>query len=79
MNHAPVATCYKEGVARSGMTAEEKLRNPRPGSKIEAAQRYGVDLTLLIESLRLTPEERLRDLQRVMEDFEALREAGRKK
>lgn len=61
------------------MTAEEKLRNPRPGSKIEAAQQYGVDLTLLIESLRLTPEERLRDLQRVMEDFEALQHAGRKK
>jgi len=38
--------------------AEERLRNPRPGSKIEAAQRYGVDLTLLIENLRLTPGER---------------------
>lgn len=61
------------------MTAEEKLRNPPPGSKIEAAQRYGVDLSLLIERLRLTPAERLDDLQRVMEDFEALRAAGRKK
>lgn len=61
------------------MTAEEKLRNPPPGSKIEAAQRYGVDLSLLIERLRLTPEERLRDLQRIMEDFEALRDAGGKR
>jgi len=43
--------------------AAERLRNPRPGSKIEAAQRYGVDLTLLIENLRLTPAERVRRMQ----------------
>ena len=39
--------------------AEERLRNPRPGSRIEAAQRYGVDLTLMIEHLRMTPAERV--------------------
>ena len=39
--------------------AEERLRNPRPGSRIAAAQQYGVDLTLLIENLRLTPAERV--------------------
>ena len=33
--------------------AEERLRNPRPGGDIEAAQRFGVDLTLPIEKLRL--------------------------
>jgi hypothetical protein len=40
--------------------AEERLRHPLPGSRIAAAQQYGVDLTLLIENLRLTPAERVR-------------------
>jgi hypothetical protein len=41
-------------------TPEEKLLNPRPGSKIAAAQEYGIDLTQLVENLRLTPAERIR-------------------
>ena len=41
-------------------TPEEKLLNPRPGSKIAEARDYGIDLTLLVSNLRLTPEERLR-------------------
>lgn len=40
--------------------AEERLLHPAPGSRIEAAGRYGVDLTLLVEQLRLTPAERAR-------------------
>ena len=36
--------------------AESRLRNPAPGSRIEAAKEFGVDLTLLIEQLRLDPE-----------------------
>ena len=43
--------------------AEERLLNPKPGSRIEAARDYGVDLTLLIEQLRLTPAERARKLE----------------
>jgi hypothetical protein len=35
--------------------AEKSLLHPAPGSRIEAAQNYGVDLTLLVEQLRLTP------------------------
>lgn len=42
---------------------EEKLLNPPPGGRIEAAREYGIDLTLLVERLRKTPEERVRDLQ----------------
>ena len=38
--------------------AEERLRHPRPGSQIAAAKQFGVDLTLLIENLRLSPAER---------------------
>ena len=40
--------------------AIERLRNPKPGGKIWAAREYGVDLTLLIEALERTPEERVR-------------------
>lgn len=51
-------------------TPEEKLLNPRPGSKIAAAKEFGIDLTLLVRQLRLTPEERLSELQSAMESFE---------
>ena len=47
-------------------TIEEKLLNPKPGSKIAAAKEFGIDLTLLVRQLRLTPEERLNELQSAM-------------
>lgn len=58
-------------------TAEDQLRNPPPGSRVEAARDYGVDLTLLIERLRRTPEERVRDLQQAIGGLEAIRGAAR--
>lgn len=57
--------------------AEERLLNPPPGGRIEAARDHGVDLTLLVERLRKTPEERVRDLQRAAESLAALRGKGR--
>jgi hypothetical protein len=53
--------------------AEERLLNPPLGGRIEAARAHGIDLTLLIERLRKTPEERVRDLQRAAADLEAVR------
>ena len=38
------------------------ITNPPPGSKIAAAKKFGIDLTLLVRSLELTPTERLREL-----------------
>jgi len=58
-------------------TPEEKLLDPRPGSKIAEAKEFGIDLTLIVENLRLTPEQRLRKLQSAMNSFERLREAAR--
>jgi hypothetical protein len=52
-------------------TPEEKLLDPRPGTKIAAAKAFGIDLTLLVRQLRLTPEERLNELQSAMESFES--------
>lgn len=40
--------------------ALERLRNPLPGGKVEAAKRFGVDLTLLMAQMRLSPAERAR-------------------
>jgi len=58
--------------------AEHRLRNPRPGSKIEAAQRYGVDLSLLIENLRLTPAERAQRMHDAADAVRQLRGAARR-
>ena len=52
---------------------EEHLLNPPPGSAAARAREFGIDLTLLIGRLRLTPEERLDDLQRAMRDLEEAR------
>jgi hypothetical protein len=59
--------------------AEERLRNPKPGGAIDVARNFGVDLTLLIENLRKTPEQRLRDLQSTMNSMERLRRDARRK
>ena len=59
--------------------AAQKLRNPVPGSRIEAAQQFGVDLTLLIEQLRLTPEQRLQKLQRASTELEKVRGIARRR
>jgi hypothetical protein len=59
-------------------TAEERLRHPPPGSRAEAARDFGIDLTLLIERLRKTPEERVRDLQSAIEGLEKIRGTARR-
>ena len=59
-------------------TPEEKLLNPRPGSKIAAARDFGIDLTLLVSNLRLTPDERVRNLQSIMRDLAKFEAAGRR-
>ena len=57
--------------------AEERLRHPAPGSRIEAAQTYGIDLTLLIRNLRLTPAERVRNMHDAAAALERIRGAAR--
>lgn len=55
------------------------MLNPRPGSDIAAARDFGIDLTLIVSQLRLTPEERLEDLQETMEFVDELDNARRKR
>ena len=57
---------------------EEKLLNPRPGGKIAEAVQYGLDLTLVVGNLRLTPQQRLENLQGAMDSVEKLRSAALK-
>jgi hypothetical protein len=59
--------------------AEERLRHPRPGSLIAQAQEYGVDLSLLIENLRLSPAERVKRMQDLIATVEELRGAARRR
>ncbi len=59
--------------------AEERLLHPAPGSRIEAAGRYGVDLTLLVEQLRLTPAERARKMEMASEALGRLRGIARRR
>lgn len=63
---------------RTQAEIEEWLRNPPPGSKAAAARDFGIDLTLTIENLRLTPEERLRQLDALREAAQEIRAAARK-
>jgi hypothetical protein len=66
------------------MTSEEYnrllglIQNPPPGSAIERAKEFGVDLTLTLESLRRTPQERVDNMAgalRLLEEIERARTA----
>ena len=57
--------------------AEIRLRNPALGSRIEAAKRHGIDLTLLVEQLRITPSERVRKMHLLSQNAEKARKAVR--
>lgn len=35
-----------------------RLQNPKPGGKVELAGQFGVDVSLLIEQLKLSPSDR---------------------
>lgn len=44
--------------------------NDKKQSAIERAREYGIDITLIESNLRLTPTERLQELQEWMENLE---------
>jgi hypothetical protein len=58
--------------------AIERLRNPKPGGKIWEAKEYGIDLTLLMNRLQETPEERSRNLESFMDFLVEMRKAFQK-
>ncbi|MCA1630609.1 MAG: hypothetical protein LC785_10555 [Acidobacteria bacterium] len=59
-------------------SVEEHLLNPPPGSAAARARDFGIDLTLTLQRLRLTPDERLRQLQQAMIEIETMRGHARR-
>jgi hypothetical protein len=59
--------------------AEDCLLHPARGSRIEAARNRGIDLTLLVEQLRLTPAERARKLELSSTALERVRGTARRR
>ena len=65
------------------MTVEERtwliglINDPPPGSKLAAAKEFGIDLTLLLTTLELTPTQRLERLGAGQSFVEDLRDAMR--
>lgn len=57
---------------------EDYFLNPPPGSAAERAVEFGIDLTLTLENLRLTPEERICKLDSFIKDVAHLRAAASK-
>jgi hypothetical protein len=59
--------------------AEKRRGRPRKRTLrgIALAEWYGVDISLLVESLKRTPEERLRQLDEDVEAFKSMRIVGR--
>jgi hypothetical protein len=53
----------------------ELVANPPPGSKIESAKKYGVDLTVNVRKLLLTPTERVREIENALRFAEDLQTA----
>lgn len=66
------------------MTREEQeqllelIINPPPGSKIAAAKEFGIDLTLNLGRLALTPTERVQEMEGALELVEELQRAAEK-
>ena len=58
--------------------AIERLRNPIHGGKIEAAQKSGIDVTLLVEHIKLSPAERARRMSSLAQSAESVRGAAGK-
>jgi hypothetical protein len=52
---------------------EMRLIDPKPGTKAAAARDFGIDLSLTVSNLRLTPEERITRLGDWVEGLRELR------
>jgi len=59
--------------------AERRLLHPAPGSRIEAGERWGLDLGQLMVQLRLSPAERARKLEDVATALESVRGIARRR
>lgn len=56
---------------------EDYFLNPPPGSAAERAVEFGIDLTLTLENLRLSPEDRIRKLDNFISAVHRLKASAR--
>ena len=56
---------------------ERWLIEPKPGTAAAAARDFGIDLSLTVANLRLTPEERIKQLDEHLDGIKALRRSLR--
>lgn len=56
---------------------EDYFLNPPRDSAAARATEFGIDLTLTLENLRLTPEERIRKLDEFIEGVSRIRTSAR--
>jgi hypothetical protein len=54
---------------------EMSLIDPKPGTAAAAARDFGIDLSLTVSNLRLTPEERIKKLDRFQASMKEIRKA----
>jgi hypothetical protein len=52
------------------------LIDPKPGTAAAAARDFGIDLSLTVANLRLTPEERIKKLDRLQASLREIRQAA---
>ena len=57
---------------------EDYFLNPPPGSAAARSVEFGIDLTLTLENLRLTPEERIRKLDNFILGVTRLKASARR-
>jgi hypothetical protein len=57
---------------------EDYFLNPPPSSAAARAVEFGIDLTLTLENLRLTPEERIRKLDDFILGVKRLKASARR-
>jgi hypothetical protein len=57
---------------------KERFLNPAPGTAAARARDFGIDLTLTLACLRLTPQQRIEQLEAKQEFLRQAREAMRK-
>jgi hypothetical protein len=62
--------CHNKEMKR---TIRERILNPKPNSKVAAAIEFGIDLTLNISKLQLTPNQRIINLQLSMKNLDQFR------
>lgn len=57
--------------------SEMALIDPKPGTAAADARDFGIDLSLTVSNLRLTPEERIKQLDDYVDGIRALRRSLR--